>query len=195
MPRIFMKEFSDIAVSAGTQKISKIKREKNKSAYHPYQDYYKQIREAIISAHSKDFGIKHVRKVANECPNLNKKTNYVLISKNYISWLGKKSAEWFVPPRGTYKHSLSEIVLNPEIGLRFNGDDHVVKLYFSEDKLSQNRANYMIYLMQEVFTEENVYHVLDIRRKKLFSATGNPSLFHVSIDSEIASLETAWESV
>lgn len=195
MPRIFMKEFSGIAISSGTKKITKIRQEKNKPAYHPSQDYYKQIREAIISAHAKNLGVSHVSKTADECANLKRKVNYQLIARKYIEWLGQKKAKWFKPPRGEFKASSSEIVLNPELGLKYNAKLHVIKLYLAEEPVSQNRANYMIYLMQQDLPEGHEYHVLDIRRKKLFNASGNSETYKISILSEIAGLEAAWESI
>ncbi|MEW8073918.1 MAG: hypothetical protein AB2826_26235 [Candidatus Thiodiazotropha sp.] len=195
MPRIYMKEFSGIAVSSGTRKIPKIKREKNKTDYHPAQDYYKQIREAIITAHLKGKGIKHITQEADACPNPKKKTNFQLIAKKYKEWYGRKKATWFLPPRGTYTFSISEIILNPELGLTINDQTHVIKLYFAEESLSQNRANYMIHLMKNQLPEIHKYHVLDIRRKKLFNATGDESVFLISINSEIVGIETAWTSL
>jgi len=195
MPKILMKEFSDIAISSGTTKISKIRREKNKTDYNPAQDYYKQIREAIIASHLKGLGISHILKAADDCSNPKRKSNYKLIATKYKQWQGKKDYEWFSPPRGAFNFSGSEIVLNPEIGLIDDGVMHVIKLYFSEEKISQNRANYMIHLMSEQFSDTYQYHVLDIRRKKLFNATGNHNTFIISTRSEIAGLETAWDSV
>lgn len=195
MAKIFMKEFSDIAVSSGTSKISKIRKEKNKTSYNPARDYYKQIREAIVDSHSKGYGSTYIAKEADGCTNLKRKPNYELIAKLYIQWLGKKNVTWFVPPRGTYTHLSSEIVLNPEIGMEYNDEKHVVKLYFGEEKISQNRANYMLHLMREKLPKTCLYHVLDIRRKKLFSITGDHAIFLISINSEIAGIESAWPSV
>ncbi len=92
-------------------------------------------------------------------------------------------------------HSGSEIVLNPEIGLEYSNDKHVIKLYFAEDSMGQNRANYMIHLMRERMPNNIQYHVLDVRRKKLFNATGDHSLFLISINSEIAGIESAWPAL
>lgn len=195
MPRILMKEFSDIAISAGTAKISKIRKEKHKASYNPAQDYYKQIRESIIASHSKGYGINFISDIADKCPNPRRKSNYEIIASRYKQWHGKKVYEWFSPPRGSYGFSGTEIILNPEIGLIRKGVMHVIKLYFSEDQISQNRANYMIHLMSEEFPDTYQYHVLDIRRKKLFNPTGNHDNFMISTRSEIAGLEAAWDSV
>lgn len=190
-----MKEFSGIAVSSGTKKISKIRAEKKKPPYHPAQDYYKQFREAIIAAYAQAFGGTHITNAASDCTNPKKKANYKLIASKFNQWVGKKNPEWFTPPRGKYLYSNSEIILNPELGLAYSGEQHVIKLYFAEESVSQNRANYMLHLMQEKLPTKYEYHMLDIRRKKLFSATGDPALFAISIASEIASIEAAWKSL
>lgn len=194
MASIFMKEFSSIATTSGTQKISKIKKEKNKGPYHPAQDFYKIIRESIIDALKKDLGIEHILKTADEYDNEKRKPAYKLIAKNYKKWMGKKEVSWINPPRGKYEFSSSTIILNPELGFNYDDDvTRVIKLYFAEEKVSQNRANYMIYLMNEVLPKKHSYHVLDIRRKRLFNATNNHDTMFISINSEITGIESAWE--
>lgn len=194
MPSIYVKEFSAIATQSGTKKLTSIKNQKNKPAYHPSKDYYKAFREKISDIFKHKLQLSDLSDIATNQTDFKKKGNYAILAKSFISWAKGKNIQWHDPIKNIYHSSQTEIICNPELNLTVNGSDYIIKLYFSvNDPMNQERANYICYLMESsIDIDDMTYAVLDVKTKKLFTFTGNRDIFHIAVESEIASLEKAW---
>jgi len=197
MAQLFFKEFSDIAVSSGQPKLTMIRKEKHKPPYQPAGDYYKQLREAIVEAHEQSLGQVHITSEANGCPNPKRKGNYIALANAYNKWWGKKAITSHPHQKDTFSANGIDITLNPELCLEWSGHKHLVKLYFNQEAMTQARANYMIHLMDVVYSGRgiNEFNVLDIKKGKLFSFTGSAANFTIGLSAETAFIAAAWPSL
>lgn len=196
MPILF-KEFSDIATSAGIPKVNKIKKEKHRPPYQPAQDFYKQLREAIIECHENTLGLPHIIKVANNCPNPERRPKYQSLAKGYVKWAKSIGGSWIKPSRRKFLSSGVEIVVNPELGLSNGSSEMLIKLYFNQEALTQTRANFMLALMAAT-DQRNIfdkYVVLDVRKSKAFQFTGNLSLYLQACQAEAAYISAIWPTL
>jgi hypothetical protein len=195
MPEILVKEFSDIATTSGLPKLTKIRNEKHKDPYEPAGDYYKKLREAIIDCHKHNLGIEHIEETARNYPNRERRLNYVPIASAYTTWHGDNSYTWFDPPR--YKVIINDvtIVVNPELGLAMNGEDVIIKLYFLKEAIPRSMANYILYLMERACQGTRSCKILDIKRKKLLSFSGNHDLFEIACTAETAYINSIWGAI
>lgn len=109
----------------------------------------------------------------------------------YKKWLRKKNVTYFVPPREAFQISKTEIITNPELGLNIDGTPYVVKLFLNKDKLTKVRANFMIAIMDSLWSE-TTNAVLDVRNEKLFTFTGDRKHYLNAITAEVASIEVMW---
>lgn len=196
MYKIFVKEFSAIATESGTKKLSLIKKQKNRAKYHPSADYYKKFREKIVYILKHRKQLIELNALVDEISK-EKKDHYSTLSKSFISWAKGKNIEWHEPVRESLFSSNTEVVCNPELNLTIEGEKWVIKMYFSvNERMTQDRANYICFTMQAAFDlHHNNYGVLDVKSKKLYKFKGNTQNFSISIDSEIASIEKAWEQL
>lgn len=195
MPQIYIKEFSEIATSSGPTKLSKVKREKNKPSYNPARDYYKQLREKIIKTHEDDSTKESIGQLAETYPNLSKRANFVVLAQAYTSWWGNKKFKYEAPAKQIYEINGVDIVLNPELALEWGGVKHIIKLYFNKNPMQQVRANYILYLMNLVYGDEYECNVLDIKKKRLFSFTGDFETLNIGVQAETAYISMAWTQV
>ncbi len=168
--KISLTDFVDIVHRAGTSKATHAQRILGRGEYRPFQDYYRPLREHIVEVHANDQGKAALQAVLLGVSD-NKQDNYARLVESYSSWWGNKRLSWFQPPRGGYTHSGITVNINPELGLRINGVDHVIKLYFKSEKLAQSRANIILGLMDKRLKTDATMSVLDISRKKLFKPT------------------------
>lgn len=196
---ISLTDFVDFAMKSGTPKVTKIAQVKERPDYHPAFDFYKRLREAIVSAHRDGGGIATITSAVNEQCDEKKIDNYPAIAKAYKSWWGRKNLVWFTPPASRARIQSVEIRVNPELGLEIDGEPHVVKLYFKDDKLTKSRSDMIAYLMslelRHSAPEGALFSVLDIRRKNLMTPTSESKKLSALLLGEIAALEAMWASV
>ncbi|UXI03401.1 hypothetical protein [Photobacterium sp. TY1-4] len=197
MPSIFVKEFSAIATQGGTKKLTLIKRQKNKGPYHPSSDYYKSFREKIVDIIKNQKQLSELTKLPKTLNDKRKTSNYSLLAKKFVAWAKGKNIRWHDPVRNSYHSNVTEIVCNPELNVVIDGVEHIIKLYFSvNEPMTKERANYICYLMQScIDINTAVYAVLDINTRKMYTFSGDPTVFSIAVESEIAAFERAWQQL
>jgi hypothetical protein len=182
MPTITLTHFVDFVSKAGTPKLTVVKNAKQQLAdgYDPATDFYKAIRDGIVSMHKKGQPKTALDTVLHGLTDKKKITAYPPLVGGYKKFLGKREITWFAPPRDDWSHGDLTVNVNPELGLTINGTHHVIKLYFKADKLTELRIGVITQLMNVVlgkYKKPIVFCVLDVRNAKLFSSTGaNPGL-------------------
>ena len=196
MPDFSIAEFSYIATSDPHLKKGRTQRAKSKSGYAPYKDYYMVLRRAIqgLFKHQRNFSdLRDVAKNAHE----KKKDNYSKIAESFISWATGKNIYHYDPVRATYNYSNTNILCNPELYYKVDGENFLLKLHFNNSqKMTQQRANIICYLMSEsceVPLEE--CRVLDLSQRKIYSFKGLPDTQLEIVESEIKRIESDWDDL
>jgi hypothetical protein len=193
--RLSMTEFVDIVLMSGTPKVTKVKEIKTRDKYEPAHDFYKSLREHIIFTHKNDGSKKDLDKIIGQISDKKKLNSYPAVVQGYKKWWGRNTLYWIEPPRGTYNANGVDVTVNPELGLKFSGNNYFIKLYFKAEPLSKAKANIATNLMQLLFMEANnkntTMGILDIRNSKIFTYTGGYNMKPL-IDAELAYIANIW---
>lgn len=188
MAKISLTEFVDIVAASGTSKATKTRDALSKKDYHPSQDFYRAVREAIVEINrdNKPLNLLHdVLANAND----KKKKSFAEVIQGYLGWHGKKSFKWVEPPYRLYEGSGISIRVNPEVGLVIKGVPHLIKLYFKAEELSKGKVDIIMELMRTSLTTNHKtaqVAVLDVRRKKLYTPTVEIPLIKETVEAELA---------
>jgi len=198
VPQLSLTDFVDIALRAGTPKLTKVREIKHRPKYEPATDFWRPLRMNIIEAHEGNRGVSHLSKSMVGLNDQKKKTAYPPLVEAYKKWWGRKTYEWFKPPTGVWTSGTVAVSVNPELGLRADGQEWIVKLYFKGDKLTKNRLDVILYLMKEVLGVDSAGATMaihDIRNAKLFSPTIEIPDLGAMLRGEAAFIASVWEDV
>lgn len=172
MPEISLTEFVDFAIKSGTPKLTEVKRIKaqHKKGYHPTRDYWCKLRDGIVEMHQQGQPKAALDALVQGVTDANKRNNYPAMAKAYKKFLGRKDVGWFDPFRANWQHGKLAVRVNPELGLTINGEPHLVKLYFKDQKLTANRVAIISHMMLDTLgpmAEGSKVALLDVRHSRL----------------------------
>lgn len=182
MPDISLTEFVDFAIKAGTPKLTHVKKVKKEHirGYHPTRDYYRKLRDGIVEMHRDGMPKSVLDGLVKGIADQNKTVNYPLLAAGYKKFLGRKSIQWYEPPKASWFQGNLEVRINPELGLEINGRPHLIKLYFKAEKLTKARIELINHLMLTALDVERAgatVGMLDVRNGNLIVADSlDPSL-------------------
>lgn len=197
MPQISLTDFVDLVSKSGRPKATKVIQLKERPEYEPAFDFYKPLREWIVSTHQANGNKQQLDVLLTRVFDTKKLTNYPELIGGYKKWWGRKSITWFDPSRTNYSSSGCDILINPELGLEVNGQAHVIKLYFKSDALSSFQAEIITGLMEHTLrTEHNkvTFAVLDVRNSKLFVNAPGHRPHMPMVDAELAYIASIWST-
>src|SRR5450631_4137288 len=189
--------FIDFVLKSGGPKMTcskKIKAQLSEE-YNPAIDYYKRFREAVQDLHSTGKDKSELLHLIGSVPD-NKEDNYRLMAAGYRKFLGKKDVRWFQPPREVWKHGDLAIPINPEVGLTWEGQKFIIKLYLKAEKPSKDRFSSVLALMhQNLPTKDCQYGLLDVRNGKLYLFEEPMLALMPLVEGEAGSLEEILDKV
>jgi hypothetical protein len=198
-PKISLTDFVDIVSKSGTPKATKVAQVKERPDYEPAFDFYKSIREQIVDIHKNGLEGKALYTFLQTLKDRKKKANYPEIVDGYLKWLGRKQVDWFNPSRENYLSNGVEVIVNPELGLTFKGEMHLIKLYFKDEALSRFRVDVILSLMEHVLRpycqKSSMMSVMDVRRGKLFSWRELCDSNIPLVDAELAYVGSLWPRI
>ena len=200
MPDISLTDFVDFVIKSGTPKLTKVRAIKNRPEYEPAMDYWRQLREGIKDFHRAGGGDKSdLDDIVDTLQNSKKIARYTATIRGYKKFLGRKNIRWFTPATGDWSHDELCVKVNPELGLRIDGDRHLVKLYFKDDLLSKNRVEIVSKMMKIVLSgkapQGTRMAVLDVSQGKLYTQTVAIPQLTVLLEGEAAAFLQIWESI
>jgi hypothetical protein len=199
VPKLTLTDFVEIVDRSGSSKIAKVADIKRRPRYQPAFDFYKIIREALEETHRTGKGKAHLQQVLGSLKDPKKQVNYPAIVAGYSKWWGQKTFQWFNPPSADFSHAGVTVAVRPELGLEFNGQKHIIKLYFKGDALSKRRVNLVTCLMEHSLRGSApsgaIISVLDTRTAKLFSGGATSPSMIAGLRAELSYVATLWPNV
>lgn len=196
--RISLTDLVDIVSKSGSPEATKVAQIKARPDYQPATDFYKQFRDGIIGIHKAAGPRADLAKIITKVSEKNRAANYPAAIAGYKKWWGTKSLEWFQPLSKIFSRSGVDVSINPELGLRINGEPHLIKLYLKSEKLSKVRADLIVGLMSNTLSDPGAsvrMSVLDVRSSKLFVSSGTSASFLPMVEAELAYVATSWASI
>jgi len=123
-----------------------------------------------------------------------KTAHYSEIVKGYRQFLKGQQIASFDPPAGKWSHRDLTVTVNPELGLKLGGADHLVKLYFKSPAVSRRRVEVVLHLMEGslAHSSNNQIGLLDARRGKLWSPKALSPDLHALLAGEAAGFLEMW---
>jgi hypothetical protein len=172
MPEISLTEFVDFVIKSGTPKLTQVRtiKHQHQVGYDPKHDYYRKLRDGVVDFHQRGLDKKCLDAICVDIPDKNKRNTYPLLVAAYKTFLGKKKITWFEPARGNWKHASLRVRINPELGLSLDGEDHLVKLYFKDLRLTKERIAIISHMMLKSLgasAEGMKVALLDVRNSRL----------------------------
>lgn len=199
MPYLSLTDFVDVVSKAGSPKATKITQIKCRDKYSPAIDFYKPLREGIVDIHKSGAARAALKRIVDTLTDDKKVANYTSAIAGYRKWWGSKQFIWFVPPSATYSKHGFDISVNPELGLEFGGQRHVIKLYLKDEKLTKLRIDLITGLMSQTLAQnagaQAKMCVLDVRSSKLHEAPASSQTVMPMVEAELAYVATLWALV
>ncbi len=199
--RVTLTELVDVVSKAGTPKATKVAQIKARQGeYSPQTDFYKMLRDRIVSTHKSDGEKSLLDGVMANVTSEPRLKAYPPMILAYKKWWGRRDLEWFAPPTAIYARNGVSVSINPELGLLINGVPHVVKLYFKADQLKKTGVDLVTALMQHSLAGSvdpgTHFAVLDIRHGKFHvcSDAGSPAVLAM-VNGELAYIAELWTSM
>ena len=127
-----------------------------------------------------------------------KEFNYIKCIESYKRWLGRKSIEWIGCSQVTWDFDALAVKVNPELGLKINGTNHIIKLYCKADAPSKARIDTILYLIKSTLPRRQrsfTPAVLDVQRGRLFVPTRDIPNIDVLLSGEASAFTTMWNQV
>lgn len=182
--------FLDFVLKSGSPKMTCAKKIKVQldEPYDPAGDYYKRFREAVQEMHKTGKSKGDLIKMIGALPD-NKIENYRTMVAGYKKFIGTKDVTWFNPLRKSWLHEDLEIPINPELGLEWDDNKYLIKLYLKADKPSKDRLSSILALMKQTLpTKDCKYGLLDVRNSKLYLFEPDMELLMPLVEGEAQSL-------
>jgi hypothetical protein len=195
MLEISIIDFVDFVNKAGPPKLTKVKDIKTRPEYSPAVDFWKPLRETIRDHHKTGRPLDPVL----DRINTRKAARYPGALIAYKKFLRKKQIEWFDPPLGTWTHGELQVRVNPELGLRLNGREHVIKLYFKDEALPRRRLAVVFQLMsialKDNLNAERTLSILDVNNSKLLLPDPNAPDVTALLIGEAVAFVAMWNAI
>lgn len=133
-----MTTFVDFVIKSGTTKLTTVKQAKKaySFAYDPARDWWKRLRDAIIEMHQKNKNVKILDSILMIQKPL-KQSSYSKSIYGYKKWVGKKKIEWIGIDNSHWEYGDLTVRVNPELGLKIDGTNYMLKLYFKGEAPSK----------------------------------------------------------
>lgn len=197
--KISLTDFIDFVSKTGSTKLTQVRKVKERKPYHPATDYYKYVREGIIAIHEAEGNKREFEDLVKSTPDIRKMDNFEKAIKGYTKFIGKKTISWVQPPFRHWRSGNLDVKLNPEVGLKYDGTKHFIKLYFKSEALSKTKASQILSLMESELRakakRDDLFCVLDVRAGKLFCNDKRDVSLLPLLKGEAMSFETIWNSI
>jgi hypothetical protein len=200
MPDISLTDFVDFVTRTGNPRLTRVRQVRNRGQYHPAFDFWRGLRQAIVRFHkqgSKDLEI--LDRVARTQTDPRKRVLFAHVAQSHKQFVEKKRIHWFDPPKDAWQADGLVVRVNPELGLRFDGQSYVIKLHFREEELTKRKIEMILLLMEETLRAHcpngERFAILDVRNGNFITA-GDPDPRLVALlHSEAVAFMSLWESL
>lgn len=199
--KISLTEFVNFINASGMAKITIVSSAKSRHEEQegsPY-DYWKDFKDTIILL-LKQQGSKEelwglVDDVREEM-----RANYNQMITGYLRFWRPKRMSWIAPIKKTIHMGGIKMILNPELGLKWQGKEYMVKLYLkANENLDKRHADIILAMMESELRDKVgdgvVFAILDVRRGKLFTYVNEDPRLLILLKSEGREFAEIWKEL
>jgi hypothetical protein len=199
--RVSLTSFLDYIAASGTTRLVRVRDAKRQyeEGYAPERDSYGPLRKRIVQTFEEGWDPKRLDALLAEVDDRKKQHLYAACRKGLRKWAGvsgKKSYEWIKPKKAVWNSGGLEVNVSPELWVKVDGDAQLVKLYYKTDRLSQQKVNLALHLLDKTVGRHGTVGILDLQQGKLFQQTKEPpEEIDLLLASEAIAFETLWDSL
>lgn len=199
-PVISFTDFVDFYLKVGEARATHVRQVKERGPYEPAFDFYKRLREGILEYHAGGQPFSYLQNLAASQTDEKKATAYPEVVAGYKKFIGNKKIQFFDPPASVWTYDQLSVRINPELGLIYDKQAYVVKLFFKESpKITKPRTAGLAHLMYRQLASEcpggTKMAILDVRNGKLHAPTVPTATLDALIQGEAASFLAMWQSL
>jgi hypothetical protein len=200
MIAVSLSEFVDFIQKSGKPKLTAVRhiKERRAGGYQVASDFYKPIRDGIVSMHKSESSKVQLDKVVSGLTDKKKQKAYPPLVKGYKRFLGHKDVSYFRPPKAVWSYGDLSVNINPELGLVIDGQPHAIKLYFKGQKLSKLQTDAINHLMASELApvqDRAKLGVLDVRSGRFIPAEGPQPGIEALLEGEALALAEMYRAV
>ncbi len=200
MVEISLTEFVDFVIRSGSPKLTVVRtvKKRHEEGYSPKSDFYKKLREGIVSFHKDGKPKTALDSIATGLSDQKKRDSYPILLQGYRKFLGRKKIEWFEPLKKKWECGHLAVRVNPELGLRVKDAPYLVKMYFKQEGLTAKHVACILHLLQLALTSKKTRRgigLLDVRRGRLITAPEFDASLTPLLQGEALSFASIYESI
>ena len=188
---ISLTSFTDFVAKVGAAKytVAKNVAEQLDEGYDPRTDFWKKLREGIISLHKEGHPKSELDVLAKHLTDPKKRKRYPPCIKGYKKFLGNNPTPGKKPKSCIWLASDLAIRINPEVLMDYKGQPHLLKLYFKEQALRKAEVDTVLYLLREYHPvgKKAIVGLVDVARGRLIPYTKEKPGMSALIEGEAAS--------
>lgn len=176
MIRVSFTKFLDFVAQTGEPKATTALQawRQSNTPYDPARDYHRRVRRAIVDFEKSGDLPDWAEFIAAQ--NHKKQKNFQETIDLYLKWRGGYGeVEWFLPPKNDWLASEFQITVNPELGLRLDGDKYAIKMFLNKNKLSKLKAQMAGLLMHKTLSADapnTKFAIFDVKAEALHVFNG-----------------------
>jgi hypothetical protein len=197
MPNVTLTTFVDFVAATGPPRVTKVRNAKELYGqdYEPAHDFYKQLREGIEDCVANGWDSQALKKSRRSVSDDRKIENFEDCRTGFTKWVGRKKLAAKPTLRSDWKSGSLRVAVNPELHVDINGTPHLIKLYFKGDKLSKQKADVSLHLLQTMAPTGTTVGLLDVRRSRLIAPTRVIAGMDALLKAEAVAFVSLWGSV
>lgn len=199
--QISMTEFVNFINASGMAKMTvvanaKVKHEEIEG--NPY-DYWKEFKEAVRKQLKKG-GTKEELLELLENVREEMIANYQIMINGFSKFWRPSRMKWLTPVKRVARIGGIKMMINPEIGIQWQGKNYMIKLYLkANESLDKRHADIILALMESELREraghDVVFAILDVRRGKLFTYVNTDPRLLILLKSESHEFVELWKEL
>ena len=199
--QVSLTEFVNFINSSGMKKMTIVANAKAKheeqegNPYDYWKDFKDKIKQLLKKQGTKEDLYELVEEVREEVQD-----NYNQMIAGYVKFWKPTRMEWINPVKKMIRIGGVKMILNPEIGIRWQGKEYMIKLYLkANETLDKRHADIILALMESELREkvdETVeFGILDVKRGKLFLHVDNDPRLLILLKSEGLEFAEMWKEL
>ncbi len=201
MADISLTTFVDFVSKSGTSRLTCVRNAKKQyqRSYKPEFDFWKPLRDAIVDMHRHGRSKDSLDEVLTKISDRKKVKLYPGRIQAYKRWVGRKRFEWLGCESSRWTQGSLTVRVNPELCMSVDDTNYLIKLYFKEERLSKNRMDAMLFLIQTACpladTAGSTPAILDVPRGKLIEPTRSIPGLDALLAGEAEAFVQMWKRI
>lgn len=199
--QISLTEFVNFINASGMAKMTIVSNAKAKheeqggNPYDYWKDFKDEIKKQLKRQGAKEDLWELVENVREEM-----RENYNQMISGYLKFWKPTRMQWLNPVKKMIHIGGVKMILNPEIGVKWQGKDYMIKLYLkANENLDKRHADIILAMMESELRDkvgENVeFAMLDVRRGKLFTYVNDDPRLLILLKSEGREFAEMWKEL